>query len=139
MWKEDGFDHHKADPQAGEGAVELVVFRTGMVLAHAMVAHPVVADFASAPVPPGQLSEAAGTPFCGRLRGDVISHRRHFVGFARLGAVYHGKAAGSRQVRFQRLEGVNLYAPLVEAPMGDVGFFGVDKRGEPSRTSRCAA
>ena len=118
---------------------EVVVFRAGGTLTHAVVAHPVVADFAAGPVAAGQLSEAAGATLLHRLGGDVVSHLRHLAGLAGVGAVDDRQTAGGGQVGFQRLEGVNLYSALIEASVGDVGFFGLGKKGVPSRARRSAA
>ena len=116
-----------------------MVFGAGFVFAHAVVAHPVVAYLAAAPVSAGEFCEATGASLFGWMIGSEEGDLRDFFGICGSGAADDGQAATSGQVCFERLEGVNLYASLVEASVGGVGFFCVGKRGEPSWASRSAA
>lgn len=143
MGIEEGFDDDEAHPQPCEGAVEVVIFRAGLVFSHAVVAHPVVADLAAAPVAASEACEEPRAPVFGRVGGDVEGYLGGLVVLAGAGAAGAGaaddrEAARAGQARFEGLEGVNAYGAFIEASVGDVGFFDVGKKGVPSALRRAA-
>jgi hypothetical protein len=79
----------------------------------------------------GEPGEASGASLFGRMiareEGDLLD----FFGIGGSGAADDGQAAASTQVCFEWLERVNSYASLVEAPVGCIEFFCVDKGGSP--------
>jgi hypothetical protein len=135
---EERFNDNEADTQTGESTVKGVTLGAGLVFSHAVVAHPVVADFTTAPVAAGEACKAFGTAFHGRVAGDVEGYLRCFVLGSCAGAPYDDQTACTGQFGLQWLEGIDTYASLVEAPVGGVGFFGVGKKGVVCALSRAA-
>ena len=116
-----------------------MVFRAGFGFAHAVVSHPVVAYIVAGPVAADEPGEATGASLFGRMIGREEGDLLDFFGIGASGAADDGQAAASGQLCFERLEGVNFCALLVEALVGSVEFFCVGKSGEPSWASRSAA
>lgn len=94
-----------------------------------MVTNPVIAYFAAAPVSTGELGKGYCTAFFRSNGADVEGHFRNFFGICSPCTADDREASGSREIRLQRLEGVNAYVALVEASVCDVGLFGVGKKG----------
>ena len=107
------FESDQANAQSREIAVEVVVFGAGFILAHASVAHPVIAAFAAAPVTAGQLSKTAGAVGCRRMAGGVEGDGGLFVFLEGGGALDHDQGTGSWQSSLQGLERIDLYLALV--------------------------
>ena len=104
-----------------------------------MITNPVVAYFASAPVTACKLGETFCTAlFIRSNRADVEGDLRDFFGIGGASTFNDNQTSGSRQIRFQRLEGVNAYPTLIEASVCDVYLFGVGKKGAPSSAARWA-
>ena len=122
-------ERHQADAQGREVAVEVVVFRAGFLFAHAGVAHPVVAAFATAPVVTGQFSKATGTAECWTMAGGVEGDRGLFVLVEGGGALDHDQRARSGQSGLQGLERIDFYPALVQASVAGVRLFCVGKKG----------
>lgn len=104
-----------------------------------MIAHPVVAYLTAAPVATGKGSEGFRAAFFRQQIGAVEGDLRGLCRVDGVGAPDDHQTAAAGQVRFQRLEGVNAYASLVEASVRGVGFFGVGKKGVPFWASFSAA
>lgn len=124
-----GLERHQADAQGREVAVEVVVFGTGFVFAHAGIAHPVVSAFAAAPVAAGQLREVAGAVGGREMAGGVESDGGLFVLVEGGGALNDYQRARSGQSGLQGLEGIDFYLTLVAAAVCSVGLLSVDERG----------
>ena len=60
MWGELGAQSDERTTHDGEIGVEIPVFGTGLVLAPLGIAHPVVADLATSPVPADEAGESFG-------------------------------------------------------------------------------
>ena len=103
-----------------------------------MVANPVVAYFAAAPVPTRELGETFCTALFRSNGTDVEGDLQGFFGIGGAATLNNDQASGSRQIGLQRLEAVNAYPALVEASVCDVYFFGVGKKGVPSSAVRRA-
>lgn len=131
IWKEQGFDDDQAYTQAGECAVEVVVFRTCFVFAHAGIANPVVTDLGSCPMPAHEVSKGTGAAWSWRLRADVIGLLRGFERICCAGALDEHQAACPWQVCLQGIEGKNLYVSLIKSSVGGVDWLFVGKRGVP--------
>ncbi len=96
-----------------------------------MVSDPVIAYFAAAPVATCEFGKDFCTVLFNSKGADVEGDLWDFFGLCGLGAGDDREAARSRQICFQRLEGVNTYRALIEASMCDVRLFGVGKKGVP--------
>ena len=103
-----------------------------------MVAYPVVAYFAAAPVATRELGETFCTALFRSNGTDIEGDLRNFFAIRGAGTLDDNQASGSRQIGLQRLEAVNAYPALVEASECDIDLFGVGKKGVPSSAARWA-
>ena len=62
-WVRQRLDRNKAHSQSSKGTVQVVVFGSGFVFAHAVVPNPVIAYLAAAPVTTCELGEGFCTAF----------------------------------------------------------------------------
>lgn len=73
------------------------------------------------------------------MGGNVESRLGNLVRLTGSCAPDDREAARARQAGLEGIEGVYAYRALVEAPVRDVGLFGVGKKGVPSLAARSAA
>jgi hypothetical protein len=122
----------------GEIGVEVPVFRTSLVLAPLGVAHPVVADLATSPVPTDQAGESFGATR--RSTAEVIGEGllgRFGGGFPGRGFVDRDQAAGMGDADFERFYCEDPNAPSLQAAVTYVRAF-AGKRGESLSAVSCA-
>ena len=103
-----------------------------------MIANPVVAYFAAAPVATRELGETFCTALFRSNGTDIEGDLRNFFAIRGAGTLDDNQASGSGQISLQRLEGVKTYPALIEASVCDVYLFGVGKKGRPSSAARWA-
>ena len=85
-WVRQRLDRNKAHSQSSKGTVQVVVFGSGFVFAHAVVPNPVIAYLAAAPVTTCELGEGFCTAFFRSKRADVEGFLGDFFGLCSAGA-----------------------------------------------------
>ena len=99
--------------QHGQVRIVVPVFEAGPVLGPEGVAHPVIADFAAAPVAPDRLREVrrrSRSPTAQVIRDGFLIGRPG----AGTGLAHHDQAPHQGQVHFQRVQGEEFDAARVQ-------------------------